>query len=232
MARVKLTGILLVCWIVLGAISPWLWQEKQEIVEDQRVLGWTSLISEVLGESKSLASQYLYSKLAVDFEGSENMSEGIPMMQLLVILDPSFTEIYDQIAYTIQKVYYDDERALKVAKEGLYQNPKSYLLHLRAAMIYDKQEKLEQAYEHALKAYLYADDLRGVRNVADESTNMWNALRLMYGIRRKQGSTDGMKEVLLTWLQQGGEKGRNAAMMRLQRDFPGMTIEELEKGLK
>ncbi|MCA9794210.1 MAG: hypothetical protein KC910_20520 [Candidatus Eremiobacteraeota bacterium] len=114
---------------------------------------------DLLGESRTVLARALWFKMdlfheVLDDEGVDfaKQTEVLPLLRLVSLLDPSFVDAFDTIAWDLWKGHKQPEKALEIVEEGLGQNPGNVQLLVRKAMICISLERYEEAAEASRQA--------------------------------------------------------------------------------
>lgn len=127
--------------------------------------GKNQALLELVGEGRLILGRYLWHKMdlfheVLDEQGvrPEQQSEVLPLMRMVSLLDPSFVEAFDQIAYDIWKGHGLTEQALQILDEGLEKNPDSPALYFRKAHIFFMEADYREAVRYGNVAYAKSND--------------------------------------------------------------------------
>ncbi len=181
-------------FLVLGNFVLSGWYEGQLAIERS---GQAALL-DVLGEARTVIARTLWFKMdlyheQLDDEGlaNEQQTEIMPLLRLVSLLDPSFVDAFDNIAWDLWKGHNQPEHALAILDEGLSNNPESSLLYFRKAMILNHLERFPEAVEPGSKALQYAQN--------DFAT--LDAGRVLYKASKKTGDQERQRQAILQLLK-------------------------------
>lgn len=104
------------------------------------------------------ADQYHHEYARNNKNWSQNV-ELIGLLEMITALDPSFVEAYAISATIYSRGKQDNDKAMNRLKQGIRHNPKAWVLHKDAAIIYARHlNSIDRAEHHARLALQHCDD--------------------------------------------------------------------------
>lgn len=176
-----------------------------------RVIGQTGFA--YLGGLRTFAAAVLWNRLEPIFHGYydgrdlSQLPEFLPTMRLVQTLDPQFEQVYYNAAWFLYRRGKMDE-ALRIAREGIVNNPRSGILHanyVQLLLIDDKVGNLETAYKSA--AIGVGSDALWMS--ADDQFEGYGIFRTVYKLKGDQAMVDRINEVQAILRTQGAQPGRD-----------------------
>lgn len=104
------------------------------------------------------ADEYHHEYIQHGLDWSTN-KELLGLLDLIIMLDPQFTDAYANKAYICADGYRDTNRALRVLRQGISNNPRDRELYELTAVMYARRmHDPARALPYARKAVKYAED--------------------------------------------------------------------------
>jgi len=175
-----------------------------------RVIGQTGFA--YLGGLRTFAAAVLWNRLEPIFHGYyggrdlSRLPEFLPTMRLVQTLDPQFEQVYYNAAWFLYRRGRMDE-ALKIAREGIANNPRSGLLHanyVQMLMIDDKVGNLETAYKSAV----FGVGPNAIWMSADDQFEGYGIFRTVFKLKGDQATVDKINQTQANLRSQGAQPGR------------------------
>ncbi|MCA9793564.1 MAG: hypothetical protein KC910_17255 [Candidatus Eremiobacteraeota bacterium] len=156
-----------------------------------------SAMLDILGESRTVIARALWFKMNLyhemheDRQTADDVNQEMPLMRLVSLLDPSFVDAFENIAWDLWKGHNQADQALGILDEGLAQNPgQARLLILKALILISKKR-----YHDAATAGHEA-----LRRATDEFDRL-DAGRVALRAYQELGDKTGQRQVLIQLLE-------------------------------
>lgn len=156
-----------------------------------------SAMLDILGESRTVIARALWFKMNLYHEILEEeqdpglISQEMPLLRLVSLLDPSFTEAFENIAWDLWKGHNQPDQALAILDEGLAENPgHARLLILKALLLNSKKQYHDAA----------AAGTEALKHAVDEFDRL-DAGRVALRAYQELGDKTGQRRVLIQLLE-------------------------------
>lgn len=174
-----------------------------------RVIGQTGFA--YLGGLRTFAAAVLWGRLETLYDGYyegtqvKDLNEFLPTMRLVQTLDPQLEQVYYNAAWILARRGRMSE-GLKIAREGIANNPNSGLLranYVQLLIIDDKSGNLNEAYKHAV--FGIGPKARWAN--ADDQYEGYGIFRTVFRLKGDQATVDKINALQEQLSSQGATPG-------------------------
>jgi len=206
LVALALVAVLLAGQALASASAP-----TGSVTSTGRVIGQTGFA--YLGGLRTFAAAVLWNRLEPIFhnyyDGRDlsDLPEFLPTMRLVQTLDPQFEQSYYNAAWFLYRRGRMDE-ALRIAREGIENNPRSGLLHanyVQMLLIDDKVGNIKTAYKSAAIGVGPTAEWMN----ADDKFEGYGIFRTVFRLVGDQATVEKINEIQAALRAQGAQPGRD-----------------------